>query len=305
MPVPFRHIFRQSSSIQGLLSTAFYAMWPFRSTLDIKELPSPEKVISLPPRDPSLVRDYIEWTGGKLEDYQQSIPPHLFPQWGFPFLTKLAKNLPYPLLKVLNQGCRMTVNHPIANDESLQVRTQLVGIEDDGYRARIHQQLISGTKRYPNAVEVDVYAVVRLRSNKDKKREKPQIPKGSEKLVTWEMHSRSGWEFALLTGDFNPIHWIPSYAKVSGFANTILHGFASLARTTEYLYDTHWKEAKLLPHTIDVRFIRPLVLPSTVTLFIGPKTEGEETLPIYLTDKNEQIFMLGKITDLSQNPSSL
>ena len=40
-------------------------------------------------------------------------------------------------------------------------------------------------------------------------------------------------DFAKLTGDFNPIHWVPAYARASGFRSCILHGFATMSYAME------------------------------------------------------------------------
>ena len=55
-----------------------------------------------------------------------------------------------------------------------------------------------------------------------------------QRLERW-VESRAGLEFAFLTGDFNPVHWVRRYARAAGFASPILHGFAMMARTMESL----------------------------------------------------------------------
>ena len=61
---------------------------------------------------------------------------------------------------------------------------------------------------------------------------------------------------ALLTGDFNPIHWIRPYAQMAGFKSTILHGFGSLAICVEILNANVFSGDVNRLQSIDVRFTR-------------------------------------------------
>jgi acyl dehydratase len=74
----------------------------------------------------------------------------------------------------------------------------------------------------------------------------------------------------VLTGDFNPVHWVPPYAKMAGFKSTILHGFSTLARSIETLNNHVWSGDRRRLKTVDVRFVKPLLLPNRVHVFHGP-----------------------------------
>ena len=80
---------------------------------------------------------------------------------------------------------------------------------------------------------------------------------------------RAGLDFALLTGDFNPIHWISPYAKMAGFKNTILHGFASMALSWEAIVRERLDGDVTRMKAMDVRFVRPQILPGEVSICIG------------------------------------
>ena len=82
-------------------------------------------------------------------------------------------------------------------------------------------------------------------------------------------------DFAKLTGDFNPIHWIPAYAKVSGFKNTILHGFGTMARAIEALNQNAFAGDTPI-RGWDCRFTRPLVLPAQVGVYVRMGDQGGE-----------------------------
>ena len=51
----------------------------------------------------------------------------------------------------------------------------------------------------------------------------------------WYATQHDGFKFALLTGDFNPIHWISLAGKLSAFKMKVLHGFGMFVRSYEQL----------------------------------------------------------------------
>lgn len=238
------------------------------------ELPGPEVVQTVPPRDPELVSRYLQHLGAEPSTWGQAVPNHLFPQWTFPALAKTLERIPYPLGDLLNGGATMRSRAPLPMGESLTSRARLMRIDDDGRRAIMHQALTTGTPSAPDALEVEFRAIVRLRSRppsgrdtgkhegRDEGRagrEKPTVPEDALEIGRWALGPSSGLEFALLTGDFNPIHWVPVAARAAGFKNTILHGFASMARAAEALGQRLGSPQAL--STLDVRFVQPLVLP--------------------------------------------
>jgi hypothetical protein len=186
----------------------------------------------------------------------------------------------------------MQVNALMPRNEALHVRAQLASVEDDGKRALITQRVITGTDSAPDALEVEMYAFVPLSGgNGDKqngaaKRDKPRVPQGCREIAFGKLPADAGLSFAKLTGDFNPIHWVPAYARASGFRNVILHGFGTFARCCESLnrglLGGDVRKLKLL----HAKFTRPLVLPHAVgvyvrqrEVYVGDGIEG----PAYMT----------------------
>jgi hypothetical protein len=93
------------------------------------------------------------------------------------------------------------------------------------------------------------------------------VPAHARELWYGRIRRDAGLDFAKLTGDFNPIHWIPAYAKASGFKSTILHGFATMARAFEGLNNSVVAPGARLG-AIDVKFTRPLLLPAKVGIYV-------------------------------------
>lgn len=255
--VPFKHLFSQGANLAALGRVGWSLVAPGKR--EQKAMPGEQRVATLPPRGSELVRDFVSWSEGTRWD---GLPPHFFPQWGLPLLAQTLDDQPHPVARVLNQGCRLTIAKPLPADEELNVTAQLVSVEVGERKVRLHQRLVTGTASAPEAVIADVYAVVPTGKGRGSG-ERPVVDPAWERLVSRDLPGNAGWQFALLTGDFNPIHWLTLYAKAAGFRRTILHGFGMLALATEALAVKHGPERI---HTIDVRFLRPLVLPASIEI---------------------------------------
>jgi hypothetical protein len=283
MGVPSRHILSQGPVLAALGRTLAGAVQQrVRASSNgtaVAHTPGPELQAQHAPLPRALIDDYLRYVGADPRAYRGEVPPHLFPQWCVPLLARTLEGLPYPLLRVINGGCNVRVNAAIPDDEPLQIRARLFEIDDDGRRARLHQQVRTGTASAPDAVEVDVFAVVPLANGKGARADgngaskpgngsRPHAPEDGREVARFALGKDAGLSFAKLTGDFNPIHWVPLIARASGFRRPILHGFAELAYAWEGLNknvlggDVHAVAA------IDVRLTRPLVLPHEVGLYL-------------------------------------
>ncbi len=229
---------------------------------------------TLAPPSAELAADFVREMGGDPARWHGVVPPHLFPQWGLPLAAETFRSLPYPMHRMLNAGCRLELRSPLPAGEPLRVRASLQGVDDDGRRARIHGLIVTGTARAPEALLAHVEGYVplaagRRRAGETARSERPTVPEGSRRIESWRLGPRAGLDFALLTGDFNPLHWVRPYARLLGFRSTLLHGYALLARTLEALvaYELGGDPSRL--EALEARFTAPLVLPASPALFVG------------------------------------
>ncbi len=278
MTVPTRYILHQGPVIGAIARAAWVAAKGAagQSNRFPGQIPGPEISATISPRPNDLVRDYIRHVGGDPNTYRGQVPAHLFPQWIFPLQSRGLEGIQYPIQRVLNGGCRLEMNAPLPLGESFEATVRLEDIDDNGKRAVIHQRAVTGTLRDPEAVVSHVYGIIPLGSGETdksakRKDERPRVPNGVRELARWDIGSKAGFEFAKLTGDFNPIHWVRPAARAAGFKNVILHGFATMARAVEGLNRALFAGDVSKLAAIDVKFTRPLVLPAQVGLY----TEGD------------------------------
>jgi hypothetical protein len=262
-------------------------------------VPGPRLTETVAARDPALVADYLRWCKGDASAWRGTLPPHLFPQWGFPLLARTLTDLPYPLARVLNGGCRLEIAGPIPADEPLELTAQLVEINADARRAVLHQRLVTGTARAPERLVSHVYAYVPLgtepaptkgRGRATGKGPRPMVPIDAREIGQMRLSASAGFEFACLTGDLNPVHWVAPYGRAAGFGGTILHGFATMSRAIERLNRVVFAGDVRALKVVDVKFTRPLRLPARVAVYQRPGElfVGEAPgAPAYLTGTYE------------------
>jgi hypothetical protein len=272
MSVSFRHVFAQGPVIAALGRAAASGLRGARHTQPAA-VPGPWLEAELPPRPEALVRDYVRHVGGDPAWYRGLVPPHLFPQWSFPLAARALSALPYPLARVMNAGCRIERHGPLPSGEPLLVRARIEAIFDDGRRAVVTQRIATGTRSSPDAVLADLRAYVPLAKKEDgdasRTKARPTVPRDVHEIAFLRIGAGAGLDFAKLTGDFNPIHWLRPYARAAGFRGCILHGFATLARAIESLNRARFAGDPSRLAVVDARFTRPLGLPANVGVYVG------------------------------------
>jgi acyl dehydratase len=276
MTVPLRHLLQQGPVVRSLLSAGVRAARARPSGGPAPTAPGPVLEATVPPRPDALVRDYVRHLGGDPSAYRTTLPAHLFPQWGFPLLARTLHGIPWDLRKVLNGGCVIDVVAPLPAHEPLQLRAWLDHVDDDGRRVVLRQRLTTTTPSGGH-VECTMFAIVPLARDKGakaEKRERPSVPADAHPLASVRFTPGHARDFAVLTGDVNPVHWLVPAAKASGFRSTILHGFATLGRGIEAIVKNRLAGDVSRFRGVDVKFVRPVVLPARVTYFVTPAADG-------------------------------
>lgn len=80
-----------------------------------------------------------------------------------------------------------------------------------------------------------------------------------DRTLAWELDSNLGFQYAKMSGDFNPIHLHDIGAKLFGFPKHLIHGWYSLNRAVAPI-----QSEMIGAHELYVSFKKPLFLPGKV-----------------------------------------
>jgi acyl dehydratase len=236
-----------------------------------------------------VVKEYHEWLGAKSK-YDNTIAPHLFPLWSFPQLFKLGRVLNLPLHKVLNQGCKMVINNPLPINTPLNVDLDIYKVQNMSSKYRMAQRITTGTTEVPNALIAEIYAVILKGSKKTFAKEKESKVYNTENLTLVSsryISKQDAQSYACLSGDVNPIHLSKRLAKLMGLKGSIMHGAGLFGLVYEALLA---KDLKI--KEIDIRFLSPVYLESSIHIYIG-KSSGEKWSVKVLSDDHKSVHISG------------
>lgn len=225
--------------------------------------------VQLPPV--ALQQAFVRFCGGEPSRYAGRTPPHLFSQWILPGALSLAKRLPYPPLSVINLGCCLRIDGPLPDRGQVSVHSTLTDVSERDGKVRLTLGLLTLFQQEVR-LRAELHLLVRLPNaatprGTASKRETPVVPEAARELARRRLGSDAGLAFAELTGDFNPIHWSTSYARVVGFESSILHGFGSFALAYEAFVGGRLSGRFDDVRRVDAQFTAPLSLPREIGVF--------------------------------------
>ncbi|WP_394837286.1 hypothetical protein LVJ94_10305 [Pendulispora rubella] len=287
MSISSKYLFSQSSALRAVGRAAVGSL--MRTVQHPQALPGPWLEQELPPRNDDLVRAYVRHVGGDPSLYRGRLPPHFVPQWGFDLVGRVLAQAGYPLTRVINAGFRLENREPLVSGETLFVKARLESVEADDRRAKLTARLITGTRHASEALVAEWRTYVPIASaDKSNGGEKPKngrhaaaVPVSAREVAFFRLKKDAGLDFAKLTGDINPIHWVPALARAAGFRSCILHGFSTFARAYEAVTRNVFSGDVNAIRSMEARFTRPLVLPAAVGVYA---VLGERVGRVYVGD---------------------
>jgi acyl dehydratase len=275
-----------------LMHTALRALRP-GSAADDAGLDPVARTIAAPPQE--LVERYIDWAcawAGTSGRYAAELPPHMVSQWSLPLVGELLLRLPYRLPGVINQGASLRVRGPLPRDTPLIVNAAIERIEPLADRIKVVVAIATGTARRANLVEARLHMSFLPPGPRPPRAAQQRPPEPQWRTAgLWRADADDGLRFALLTGDFNPIHWCGPLARRSVFGGKVLHGFGSLVRSYEALEPDGFNE-------IDVRFVRPVPLPSSALSVQVAPADGADAggwRALRLTGDGDKVHLAGRL----------
>ncbi len=241
----------------------------------------------IPPPPAGLVDRYASWSGAG-DRYAETLPPHMVSQWSLPLVSKILRQTRYDMASVVNQGVTLRVHGDLPRDEPLSLRASLDRLEEVDGRARVSVLLTTGTQDEPVIVETVLHVSFPLKGAARGSRKPARVDENEWTTIgSWQATKDDGLKFAIITGDFNPIHWIGIAGRRSPFKSTVLHGFGMLVRSFEAL-----SVEGEIAH-IDVRFLKPVRLPSERLDVQSSEQQGGDSL-LRLVGADDQVHLAGK-----------
>jgi len=264
-------------------------------------------------RKPSLVREgravpriearlaAYELDGGKLIDYRKVC--------GFAERPYLPITLPHVLAMPLHMEMLTHPAFPIGLMGLVHVRNSITQYR----RARVDetldlQSVIEGHRETERGQEFDLLTYLKvddelvweecctfLARDKGRRKEGDKGPrKGPEPLADAELSSFAasssiGRDYAMVSGDWNPIHLAGVTAKAFGFPRAIAHGMWTLGRIAAEL-EERWPKGRT---RFDVEFRLPVLLPAWVML--AQRRDGERIGFELRDDGGERLHLSGSV----------
>lgn len=258
-----------------------------RDTAQIAQIAPVTRMIAPPAAE--LVEAYLAWAS--VCGMADQLPPHMVSQWSLPLVAALLLRMPYKLTSVINQGVSLRIHGPLPRNTPLHVSAAVKQIEETPGRIKVVVAVTTGIAAQPSLVEARLHMSFLLPGPRPARnaREVADAPQWTT-AGHWHADARDGLRFALLTGDFNPIHWCAPLARRSVFRSLVLHGFGSFVRSYEILRQQgiHFNE-------IDVRFVRPVPLPcSALTVQVAPQDAGDWR-PVRLCGAGDLVHLAGNL----------
>ncbi|MYM27614.1 hypothetical protein GTP58_04715 [Duganella sp. CY15W] len=250
-----------------------------------------ERLIAPPSHE--LVEQYLAWAGAS-GCYAGQLPPHMVSQWSLPLVGELLLRMPYRLVTVINQGVTLRVHGPLPRGTPLLVRAEVDRIEETPGRIKVVVAVTTGTEQQPALVEAQLHMSFLLPGPRAPRAQQERGPE--PQWITaglWHADDRDGLRFALLTGDFNPIHWCGPLARRSVFRGMVLHGFGSLVRSYEVLMRQGVRFDE-----IDIRFVKPVPLPcAALSVQVAPEgsADADGWRALRLAGNGDAVHLAGRL----------
>jgi acyl dehydratase len=174
----------------------------------------------------------------------------------------IVKNFPVKVLGLIHLRNTIRVLHPVDQRAPLRLTVYF-----DTMRLTDHGQEYDFVTRYEQngAVVWEEVSTMFARGNAPPKEggkrpsiERANLPASGVATETLEVADKTGWRYARVSGDFNPIHLTERTAQMFGFKQVVAHGMWSLGRCLAAAA-AHLPTGRM---QIDTQFKLPVYIPS-------------------------------------------
>lgn len=202
-------------------------------------------------------------------DHTLIVPATYIHAYIFPLHTNLLSqpDVPFPLPGLIHYANSITQHRPLYIGEEFSVTCKLGNLiaHEKGQAFEVLSYVEVNKKRIWEDVSIYLYKG-KEGIGKVLEWKQPVLQENSIK-ESWSLYQNLGFEFAMASGDFNPIHLHPITAKIFGFERHLIHGMWSVGKILSLL-------EKRMPESFELTasFKTPIYLPASV-IFRHEKTE--------------------------------
>jgi hypothetical protein len=242
---------------------------------------------SVPCPSPRAVEQFLSSTGGDPELYRAPgrsffVPPTFFATWALPELSRALSisRLPFNFARVLHAASSVRVHRLHTCEEPLSFVASVQSVQRTGNRVRIDQTLVVTSSRDQPVLTASLSLVIPQRRRVGSRA--PELaPMSALPIADLELPLGEGWTYAGLSGDYNPVHWSRTAARLSGFTGPIAHGFDLMTRIC-HLATRQLATAPSKLGALEVAFRKPVPLPARLKLLTGSPEGDPTTIPLWL-----------------------
>lgn len=204
-----------------------------------------------------------------------------------------SKSFPFAMLGLVHLYNKVTQHRPILDTEVVKLSVHLSNLRahDKGQQFDFVTKVTSGDELLWEGVSTYLSRQKTTAGNSSK----PKTPPTRLAITPSGIHSElaiaedTGRRYALVSGDFNPIHLHALTARAFGYPKALAHGMWLQARALAYFTDLP------VAFSCEVWFKAPVLLPAEVT-FIAIKEDNDWQFALY--GKADRTHMDGSITPL-------
>ncbi|MFR9730532.1 MaoC/PaaZ C-terminal domain-containing protein [Saccharopolyspora sp. MS10] len=222
------------------------------------ELPGTEYVRRDLAVDRAHLAEYDRVCGFGLRDVLPATYPHVL-SFGLSVRLMTDPGFPFPLVGLVHVANSTTVHRPLLVTDVLTQRVRVANLRPHAKGSQL--DVITETEVDGEVVWRETSTYLRRGRSDDSAPRAERVAEVEPGAATarWRVPADQGRRYAAVSGDRNPIHLRALAAKAFGFPRAIAHGMWTKARALAAL-ESGLPES----YTVDVDFVKPLLLPSTV-----------------------------------------
>ena len=223
--------------------------------------------------------------------------------FAFPLHMSIIGHLEFPLLYIRMMQVRNHViqHRPVELQEALDISAVIVGQRVAEKGLEMDMYTVLGTVDDPVWESLHTYYFPGDFGEPDSPSSLSQFPPLPPDYLekAWRMPNGGGFCFGLMAGDYNPLHYLASYARFMGFQRDFAHSQLSLALCVQHLPAFRKDE----PVRLDVAIKGPVYYGSNVTMNYSDQGQGYR-FDLYCED-NPRPSLVGSLSTADPDLESI